>query len=50
MLIESRGSLWHTMREMQEDLQSSISYAGGRDLGALRTVDYMVVPTIYNGD
>ena len=50
MLIESRGSLWHTMREMQEDLQSSISYAGGRDLGALRTVDYMIVPTIYNGD
>lgn len=50
MLIESRGSLWDTMREMQEDLQSSISYAGGRDLGALRTVDYMIVPTIYNGD
>lgn len=50
ILIESRGSIKHTLREMQEDLQSSISYAGGRDLGALKTVDYMVVETIFNGD
>ncbi|MDK6804942.1 GMP reductase [Aerococcus sp. UMB7834] len=50
ILIESRGSLFSTLKEMEEDLQSSISYAGGRDLGALRTVDYVVVPSIYNGD
>lgn len=50
ILIESRGSLFATLKEMEEDLQSSISYAGGRDLGALRTVDYVVVPSIYNGD
>lgn len=50
MLIESRGSVFNTLREMQEDLQSSISYAGGKDLHAIRTVDYMVVPTIFNGD
>ncbi|MDO4670892.1 MAG: GMP reductase [Aerococcus sp.] len=50
ILIESRGSVFNTLEEMQQDLQSSISYAGGRDLGALRTVDYVVVPTIYNGD
>lgn len=28
---------------MQEDLQSSISYAGGRDLRALKTVDYVIL-------
>lgn len=50
VLIECRGSVFLTLKEMQEDLQSSISYAGGRDLGALRTVDYVVVETIYNGD
>lgn len=50
ILIESRGSIKATLREMQEDLQSSISYAGGKDLGALKTVDYVVVETIFNGD
>lgn len=50
ILIESRGSIKSTLREMQEDLQSSISYAGGKDLGALKTVDYVVVDTIFNGD
>ncbi|MCI5775313.1 MAG: GMP reductase [Aerococcus sp.] len=48
--IESRGSVFDTLEEMHQDLQSSISYAGGRDLEALRRVDYMIVPTIYNGD
>ena len=28
---------------MQQDLQSSISYAGGKKLDAIRTVDYVVV-------
>ena len=28
---------------MQQDLQSSISYAGGKDLKSLRTVDYVIV-------
>ena len=28
---------------MQQDLQSSISYAGGRDLEAIRKVDYVIV-------
>ncbi|EHR36201.1 GMP reductase [Facklamia languida] len=50
ILLESRGSIFSTLTEMEEDLQSSISYAGGKDLGAIRTVDYMIVPTIYNGD
>ncbi|HJV70433.1 GMP reductase [Ideonella sp.] len=38
-----KGSLADTLREMQEDLQSSISYAGGRQLGDLRKVNYVIL-------
>lgn len=51
ILIELRGSLFATLKEMQEDLQSAISYAGGRDLEAIRKVDYVIVKnSIFNGD
>jgi GMP reductase len=49
--IPYRGALQDTLTEMQQDLQSSISYAGGRDLEAIRKVDYVVVKnSIFNGD
>lgn len=38
-----KGRLADTLREMQEDLQSSISYAGGRVLADLRKVNYVVL-------
>jgi len=38
-----KGRLPDTLREMQEDLQSSISYAGGRQLSDLRKVNYVVL-------
>lgn len=38
-----KGKLGDTLREMQEDLQSSISYAGGRQLADLRKVNYVVL-------
>lgn len=51
MLVPYRGSISDTLIEMQEDLQSSISYAGGRDLNAIKLVDYVIVKnTIMNGD
>ncbi|KFE42782.1 GMP reductase [Staphylococcus agnetis] len=51
MFVEHKGSLKDTLTEMQEDLQSSISYAGGKDIGALRKVDYVIVRnSIFNGD
>ncbi|MFD1464847.1 GMP reductase [Lapidilactobacillus mulanensis] len=51
VLIPIKGDLYEELGDMQEDLQSAISYAGGRDLNALKDVDYVVVPnTIYNGD
>lgn len=51
MLVPFRGSIKDTLREMQEDLQSSISYAGGRDLNSIRLVDYVIVKSsILNGD
>lgn len=51
ILLEDKGSIFDTLYEMQQDLQSSISYAGGRDLEAIRKVDYVVVKnSIFNGD
>lgn len=38
-----KGKLADTLREMQEDLQSSISYAGGRQLTDLRKVNYVIL-------
>ena len=38
-----KGALADTLREMREDLQSSISYAGGRTLADLRKVNYVVL-------
>jgi len=38
-----KGKLADTLREMREDLQSSISYAGGRQLGDLRRVNYVIL-------
>ncbi|MET3695835.1 GMP reductase [Bacillus oleivorans] len=51
IFVEHRGSLQDTLTEMEQDLQSSISYAGGNKLDALRNVDYVVVKnSIFNGD
>lgn len=51
MFVEVKGSLKNTLTEMEQDLQSSISYAGGNRLESLRTVDYVIVKnSIYNGD
>lgn len=51
MYVEHKGALEDTLTEMEQDLQSSISYAGGKQLDAIRTVDYVVVKnSIFNGD
>lgn len=51
MWVEYKGPLQNTLTEMEEDLQSSISYAGGNKLSALRNVDYVIVKnSIFNGD
>ena len=38
-----KGRFADTVREMREDLQSSISYAGGRQLTDLRKVNYVIL-------
>ena len=38
-----KGHLAETLREMQEDLQSSISYAGGLTLQDIRKVNYVIL-------
>ncbi len=51
MFVDHKGSLKDTLVEMQQDLQSSISYAGGASLEAIRHVDYVIVKnSIFNGD
>ena len=51
MYVEYKGPLMDTLTEMEQDLQSSISYAGGRTLEAIRKVDYVIVKnSIFNGD
>ena len=49
--IQSKGSIFDTLTEMEQDLQSSISYAGGSTLQAIKKVDYVIVKnSIFNGD
>jgi GMP reductase len=51
MFVKYKGPLKHTLIEMEQDLQSAISYAGGNKLEAIRNVDYVVVKnSIFNGD
>lgn len=51
MLTAYKGDIADTLLEMKQDLQSSISYAGGNDIDALRRVDYVIVKnSIMNGE
>ena len=51
MFVEFKGSMKDTLVEMEQDLQSAISYAGGNHLLAIRQVDYVIVKnSIFNGD
>lgn len=51
ILLEHKGNIKDTLIEMKQDLQSSISYAGGKDIEAIRKVDYVLVKnSIFNGD
>lgn len=51
MFVDYKGPLQDTLTEMEQDLQSSISYAGGDQLEVIRTVDYVKVKSsIFNGD
>jgi GMP reductase len=51
MYVNYKGPLMDTLTEMEQDLQSSISYSGGKTLAAIRNVDYVIVKnSIFNGD
>lgn len=43
LFLDYQGPIADRFQEIKEDLQSSISYAGGTTLDALRSVDYVVV-------
>lgn len=46
-LVLRKGDIRDTVKEMKQDLQSAISYAGGNDLSALTTVDYVLLKNSY---
>ena len=48
MYIPSKGSLFDTLTEMEQDLTVSISYAGGNNLTAIRKVDYVSLRIRYS--
>ena len=51
ILLPAKGHLKDTLTEMEQDLQSAISYAGGRKVADLKHVDYVIVKnSIWNGD
>ncbi|WP_084674774.1 GMP reductase [Streptococcus pneumoniae] len=51
ILLPAKGHLQDTLTEMEQDLQSAISYAGGRQVADLKHVDYVIVKnSIWNGD
>ncbi len=41
--IKLRGSIFNTLKTMKEDLQSSVSYAGGTSLNSIRKVNYVIL-------
>jgi len=43
MLVSYKGSISSTLQTITENLQSSVSYAGGKELKDLRNVDYVLV-------
>ncbi|WP_338969948.1 GMP reductase [Spiroplasma endosymbiont of Labia minor] len=44
-LIKVRGSIFDTYNEMHEDLQSAISYSGGKKLEDIKHANYVVLKT-----
>lgn len=51
ILVPYKGAIAVAYKEIQEDLQSAIAYAGGANLTALTKCDYVIVKgTINNGD
>jgi GMP reductase len=41
MLVEYRGDMNRIIKEITEDLQSSVSYSGSKNLSGLKTVEYI---------
>lgn len=51
IFVTYKGSINDTLYEMKQDLQSSISYAGGKSIDAIKEVDYVIIKnSIFNGD
>lgn len=42
-IVPIKGSIWQTLQYIEQDLQSAISYAGGKNLNALKKVSYILL-------
>lgn len=42
-LVELKGSIWDTLTYIEQDIQSAISYAGGKELTSLKYVSYVLL-------
>ena len=42
-LVPVKGSLWDTLEYIEQDLQSAISYAGGKSLKSLKHINYVLL-------
>lgn len=42
-IVEMKGSIWNTLDHIKMDLQSSISYAGGKKTEDIKKVDYILL-------
>ncbi len=42
-LVEVKGSIWNTLNHIEQDIQSAISYSGGKELNALKHVNFVLL-------
>ena len=42
-LVKVKGSLWDTLNYIEQDVQSAISYAGGKELDSLKHINYILL-------
>ena len=45
-LLKFKGSIWETLDHLTQDIQSAISYAGGKNITALKHTNYVLLKSI----
>ncbi|WKX02406.1 GMP reductase [Candidatus Mycoplasma mahonii] len=45
-LVELKGSIWDTLKYIEQDIQSAISYSGGKHIDSLKYVSYVLLKSV----